>query len=64
MRKEPGVYFVEFYDELGHKFNTVLAKNFGDSVKIADGWEAKKEGNSAVASRILYNTKMKRSKLI
>ena len=64
MRKEPGVYFVELYDELSHKFNTVTAKNFGDSQRIADDWEARKDGYSAVASRIVYNTKMKRAKLL
>lgn len=62
MRKEPGVYQIELYDELGHKFNTVSGKNLQLSEKIADDWEKRKDGYSAVVMRVVYNTRMKRAK--
>lgn len=62
MRKEPGAYFIELYDELGHKVDTVNGISLTDSQKIADNWESQKDGYSAVASRVVYNTKMKLAK--
>lgn len=62
MRKEPGTYFIELYDELGHKVDTVNGISLTDSQKIADNWESQKDGYSAVAHRIVYNTKMKLAK--
>ena len=61
MRKEPGVYLIELYDELGHKFNTVVGKNLADSQFIGDQWCDQSEGYSAVVQRVVYNTKFPRA---
>lgn len=59
MRKEPGIYLIEFYDELGHKFNTVTAKKLTDSQIIGDSWCSQDHRYSAVILRVISNTKVR-----
>lgn len=56
MKKSKGKIIMEFYDKYGHKVKTEEAPNFIECKRMANNWESEKEGNSAIGSRVLYNT--------
>ena len=56
MRKEFGCIFVEQYDKYGNRVSVDKGKSYMDARGIARKWEEKHPKNTAVISRILYNT--------
>ena len=62
MRKETGLIFLEKYDEYSHKVDTIEKPNVVDAICEANDWEEQHPRNSAVVSRILYNTNSKMDK--
>lgn len=62
MRKEPGVYKVEIYDELGHKIKRYKTTNALKAKKEALLDIEGKEGWSAVGSLIVFNTAIRKDK--
>lgn len=57
MRKEPGIYLVELFDEYGSKVDTNTANSLKDSMAIGDAWKVDHPGYSFVALRVIYNSK-------
>ena len=64
MRKVPGIYIVEFYDEYHSKVKTKKAKNYQDAAKKANKWKKKKAGYSASAELVVYNTEYEGMKYV
>ena len=58
MRKDIGQYFIERYDELGNKEDTIKGDSVIDCLKKSDEY-CKKEGHSTVTFRIIDNSKQR-----
>ena len=62
MRKEPGKYLIECYDELGHKVSTLNADNLHKSESMSDDWCNSNDEYGAVILRVIKNSKFKGAK--
>ena len=60
MEKKIGMYILELYSKYGSKKEMIEAVSFIDGTTKAKDWEDEAEGNSAVLTRVLYNTHDKR----
>ena len=57
MNKKTGRFIVECYNKWGTKKKSVHCGGFISGITVAQEWESKKKGRTAILSRILYNTK-------
>ena len=57
MNKKTGRFIVECYNKWGTKKKSIHCSGFITGMGEAKVWESKKEGRTAILSRILYNTK-------
>ena len=57
MKKETGKLLIKCYDKYGNKVVSHEGETrYMVALVLAKSWEDKKEGNTAVISRIMYNT--------
>ena len=59
MRKEPGIYLVELYDELSNKTSTSTATSLTDAQQLGDEWCKTSDDYSAVVLRVINNSKIR-----
>ncbi len=56
MQKKTGNYILECYDKYSHREQYTNEDNFLIAKGKAEAWENKSKGNTAIVSRILYNS--------
>ena len=62
MRQEPGKYVIKIYDELGSKHKVIIATNLLHAEALAEEAIEDMQDYSYTISRVLINSRVKRSK--